>query len=454
MTALFQLTMYFSMHPINPISRTHSLWLVPILSLTLCSPVSVWAATTNHKPVTKPVKKATAIQPQKKQQQQQQKQGLLMRNAVLAAIKKHPLSTVGAAQQEVGKAYRDQANALFAGDPSYNITYRTDQLDGTQGYREFEGSLDFPMWRSGQKNARHKLANSLVDKSKTEQLYLKWVVSGQVLERAWALKKAQMEVTQARVQQRSARKLEADVKRRVAAGEIARGDLLLAQQSTAQTDLGYQQAIAKTKNARVAWEAITGYKQLPVDLHKQSQPKQVSEAQHPHTLIANARIRAARATLEDVRKQRRTNPTLSLYAKRDRGTGVDPFNNSLGVGVSLPFGTKSSSAPRLAEANATVVELVAAEAEIERSHQLEIQQARLAISNARTAFTLAKKQSQLAQSRWKLSKRAFQLGESDLFLVIRAREQADTQMAQLKRNQLEMSLLQARLNHVLGVTPL
>ena len=381
-------------------------------------------------------------------------QGLLMRHAVLAAIKKHPMTHVGSAQKAIGKAYHDQADALFAGDPSYQLTYRTDQLDSRDGFREFEGSLDFPIWRSGQKNARHQLANHIVGQSQAELSYLKWQISGEVLERAWALKKAQLEVAQAGIQQQSAKRLEADVKRRVVAGEISRADLLLAQQSTSQAAFSYQQAIAETKIAQTAWETYTGYQQLPVDLHTLSRQRKLTEDRHPHTLVAKARISLARARLQNERKQRRNNPTLSIYAKRDRGINTDPFNNSLGVGISLPFGTRSSSAPRLAEASATVVEQVAMEAEIERKHQLEIRQARLAIKNARDALLLAKQQNHLAQRRWKLSKRAFQLGESDLFLVIRAREEADKQATVVKRNQLELGLLQARLNHILGATPL
>ena len=378
-----------------------------------------------------------------------------MKQAVIAAIKRHPLSSVGTAQQQVGEAYRSQANALFAGDPSYNLSYYSDRLDSNRGFREFEGSLDFPLWRKGQKKARLELASSIVSRAKAEQLFLAWTVSGEVLERAWSVRIAQMEVVQAKTQQQSARLLEADVKRRVDAGEIARADLLLAQQSTAQTNLDYQQAVAKEALARNRWQTYTGFSRLPGDLDKQSLiNKHLAHTHHPHVVASKARIAEARASRKNVRKQRRDNPIVSVYAKRDRGLDTDPFNNALGVGISLPFGTKSSSAPRLAEANANVVELLAKEAERERVHQQDIQQTKLAIIHARKALILAKQQNQIAQKRWKLSKRAFELGESDLFLVIRAREQANLQARTVKRNQLELSLFQARLNHINGAIPL
>ncbi|PHS22661.1 MAG: hypothetical protein COA83_11310 [Methylophaga sp.] len=383
-----------------------------------------------------------------------QHQPLVMKTAVLAALKKHPMSSLGVAHRQVGEAYRSQANALFAGDPSYNISYRSDQIDSDQGYREFAGSLDFPIWLFGQKNARYQLANRLISKADAEQLLLAWQVSGVVLERAWDLRIAQMEVEQARVQQQATKKLEADVKRRVQAGEIARADLLLAQQSTVQRKLAFQQAVAKLAKARNAWKAYTGFNQLPVDLLKQSHVKRSTHDKHPHNIAAQARIKAAQARREDVGKQRRANPVLSFYVKRDRAIDRDPFNNSLGLGISIPFGTKTSSAPRLAEANARVAELMAKEAEREREHELETSQAKLAVQQTRKTLSLAKTQHQLAQQRWKLSKRAFELGESDLFQLILAREQADIQSRHLRRSQLELSLSQARLNHILGAMPL
>ncbi|HEC05037.1 MAG TPA: hypothetical protein ENI84_02425 [Thiothrix sp.] len=187
---------------------------------------------------------------------------------------------------------------------------------------------------------------------------------------------------------------------------------------------------------------------------KQSQVKHLPHEKHPHIVASKARVTAAQAARSDVRKQRRDNSTLSFYAKRDRGADVDPYNNALGVGVSIPFGTKTSSAPRLAEANAEVVVLIAEEEKREREHSLEISQAKLRVSHAQKTLVLAKQQNSLAQRRWKLSRRAFDLGESNLFELIRARERADIQARTIKRNQLELSLSQARLNHILGAMPL
>lgn len=379
---------------------------------------------------------------------------LRMKDALLSAIKKHPMSKVGGAHRKIGAAYRSQAKALFAGDPSYNVSYYTDQIDNNRGFREVQGSLDFPIWMKGQKSARHNLANTIISGADTRLQLLKWEISGEVLERAWALRIAQMEVEQARVQQQSAKKLEADVNRRVKAGEIARSALILAQQSTAETSMAIQKATSLENQARASWKAYTGFSQIPSDLIQQSKRKRPPHTNHPHEIASQARIAAARANRKNVSAQRRDNPTLSVYAKRDRGTDSDPFNNSVGVGVSVPFGTKTSSAPRLAEANAAVVDVMAEEAEREREHEQETRQAELTVKAAAKALNIARKQNQLAQNRFRLSKRAFELGESDLFLLIRAREQADVQARAVKRSQLELSLSQARLNHILGAMPL
>lgn len=424
----------------KPIQARWSLVPLSLLIILSVSPV------THSAPVSTKVK--NTVQPVSA------KSNIRMRDAVLAAKKRHPMAKVGGAHRKIGAAYRSQAKALFAGDPTYNVTYRTDQIDNNRGYREIEGSLDFPIWRKGQKSARHNLANTIISGADSRQHLLTWEISGEVMERAWALRIAQMEVEQARVQQQSAKKLEADVNRRVKAGEIAKSALILAQQSSAETSMAIQKAVSLERQARAAWKAYTGFNQVPTDLIQQSKIKKLSHARHPHELASKARIAAARANRQNVRAQRRDNPTLSIYAKRDRGTDSDPFNNSIGVGVSVPFGSKTSSAPRLAEANAAVVDVMAEEAERERKHEEETRQAKLAVQAAAKLLNIAKKQNQLAQNRLRLSKRAFELGESDLFLLIRAREQADIQARAVKRSQLELYLSQARLNHILGAMPL
>lgn len=378
---------------------------------------------------------------------------ITMKQAVQAALQRHPQSKVAKARRKVGDSYQKHANALFKEDPTYEISYLSDELNADRGLREYEANVGLPLWMPGQKGARKKLADSIYSRVDAEQELLKWQVAGEVLQRAWDLKIASMEVTQAKIQQTSARALEQDIRRRVDAGELARKDLVLAQQSTLEAQSTLQQAQANTQNVRIAWQSYTGFSKLPKDLGQFARKQPVNQGTHPQTKAHEAKSQLARANRDDVRMQRKQNPTLTLYAKRDRGLVTDDFDNSLGVGISVPFGSRASSASELADASATVVELDAEQAQQERMLNLEIQQVKLKVQTAVQALQLAKQQNQLAQKRLKLATRAFELGESDLFQLIRAREQAASMSRTLKRSQLELNRSQSMLNHLLGTMP-
>ena len=64
------------------------------------------------------------------------------------------------------------------------------------------------------------------------------------LERARALRLAGSETAQSERQWESAKQLENDVRRRFKAGELARADLLLAQQESLDREATYQEALA------------------------------------------------------------------------------------------------------------------------------------------------------------------------------------------------------------------
>lgn len=381
------------------------------------------------------------------------KPAVTMHQAVNAALARHPMRSLPDSKKSLGAAYRTQADSVFAADPSYNLSYRSDQLNAADGYREFEGSLDFPLWQKGQKSSRRRLAASIEQDARTDQQLLRWQVAGEVLERAWSLRMANMEVAQAKARLQAVKQLQNDIDRRVRAGELARTDLLLAEQNSAEAQTNLLTAIHSQQAAQTSWLAYTGYSALPLDLEKVTTGGSNNQpAAHPLLQAANSRLNSAKAGREEVRTQRRENSTLSLYAKRDRGSDREPFGNSLGIGISVPFGVKAHAMPRLAEANSAVAEAAAEHALQKQQLENEITLAKQAVDAAARAFEQARKQQGLAQQRWKLTRRAFDLGEESLYPLILARQQADQQAYNEQKSRLELGLAKARLQHKLGVT--
>jgi cobalt-zinc-cadmium efflux system outer membrane protein len=373
--------------------------------------------------------------------------------AVQAALERHPEYPLHASRRQVGAGYRQQADSLLGGDPEISVLAKSDALGSDDGYREYEAGLSLPLWLPGQRDARRGIGESIDSEATGELRFLSWKVAGETLERAWALRLAGSEAAQSERQWESARQLENDVRRRFKAGELARADLLLAQQESLDREATYQEALATLKRERAAWQSYTGWIEAPADLERVEPLSAAPPGRHPRLLAAIGRTDTARARTRDVRIGRHSAPVLTLYAKRDRGIEADPYNNSVGAEISLAFGNAAHAAPRIAEAEAALTEVQVSQAAVQRELELRREQAQQSLEQAGRSLELARQREKLARSRTALTQRAFELGESDLYLLLVARQQSAAAARTLERSRLEKQRAIARYNHTLGEIP-
>lgn len=374
-------------------------------------------------------------------------------DAVQAALERDPRYPLHESTRAVGAGYRQQADSLLGGDPSLSVLAKSDQLIGSdRGYQEYEAAVSLPLWLPGQRGARRSIADSLDNQATTELQLIGWEVVGSVLEKAWDLRLAQGAEQQARQQWQSAERLQRDIARRVRAGELPRGDLLLAEQETLNRRAALDDAADEVEHVGLAWRSLTGLDALPMDLELQTEAATDPNPNHPLLLAALGETGTARARRNSTSKNRRAPPVLTLYAKRDRGVSDDPFTNSIGAEISIPFGSGAHSAPGIAEAEAELTRSQAALAEIERELVLTQKQAKHALKQAKRRLASAGRRDALGRSRLQLSQRAFELGEIDLYQLLLARQQAADAALDLERSELRIIRAIAINNHVLGHT--
>jgi cobalt-zinc-cadmium efflux system outer membrane protein len=375
--------------------------------------------------------------------------------AVQAALERSPNYPLHQATRAVGEGYREQGDAFLGGDPSLGLVAKSDKPIGSDnGYREYEAALALPLWWPGQRGARRAIGDRLDQQATTELRLLAWEVAGEVLARAWELRLALGAEQQAEHQWQAAVELERNVTRRVEAGELPRADRLLAQQETLARQTALDQAKAQVRQARAAWRSRTGLTELPEDLERPPEEAPGEPATpHPRLTAAMDRVATAQARSNDRRLNRRPRPVLTLFAKRDRGSSEDPYTNSVGAGIEIPFGSGAHAAPGLAEAEAELTRAQARLAEIERDLRLTREQAARGVEQAERGLDLATRSDALARSRLALSRRAFDLGESDLYLLLRAREQAADAALALERSRLQRARAIALYRHALGDLP-
>jgi outer membrane protein TolC len=376
-----------------------------------------------------------------------------MGDVVETALQRHPEFQVSQARQVVADRITERTGSLLAGDTTVNLRHKNDALGSDDGLREWGAGVEMPLWLPGQRDSYRQLAQGLGAEAEASHKLLAWQVAGEVRERAWALRLAQSNRDQAKTQLEAAQALEDEVKRRREAGELANADWVLARQETLARQAMLQEAEANLETAANAWQAYTGVNQLPDSLEEQTAQNTDFPASHPRLLNAAGRVEKSRAERSRERIERRANPRLGLSANHERSDYTAAYNDSVELSIALPLGSSRHAAPGLAMAEADLTEAEAAHRLTQLELEREREQARLAVDQTATATKLAEARKVLTAQGEHLAKRAFELGESDLATLLRARNLAADAALELERKRTEHQRAIARYNQILGVMP-
>jgi len=374
-------------------------------------------------------------------------------DAVDTALQRQPELSVSQARQAVAERVAERTGSLLAGETSVNLRHKSDALGSDNGLREWGAGLEAPLWLPGQRDSYRQLSQGLSAQAQASRQLLAWRVAGEVRERAWALRLAQSNRDQAETQLEAAKALEYEVKRRLDAGELANADFVLTRQETLARQSQLQAAEAEVELAANAWQTYTGLSALPDNLPEQALRNSDFPASHPRMLSAAGRVEKSRAERSRQRIERRGNPSLGLSANHERSDERSDYDNSLELTVAIPLGGGRHAAPALAMAEADLTEAEAAQRQTRIELEREQEQAGLVLEQTAAAITLAEQRKELTAQSEHLAKRAFELGESDLVTLLRARNLAADAALELDRRRVEHQRAVARYNQILGVMP-
>ena len=374
--------------------------------------------------------------------------------AIAAAVTRADQGPRAEALRQQGHAVRAQADSLVAQDPALRIKHLSDRLTDDTGYYEWEAMVDLPLWLPGQRSARRALADALGIQADALERYLRWELAGRVRETAWEAALAEGRTRVAEQALSDAKILERQVARRVSAGELARVDLLLAQQEALAREVELQTARSDLDLATQRFALLTGTQGTPVPLEEAVAASPELPADHPGLAAAEANLAQARAERGRAATERRSNPTLSLGGKQTRDNrDSDPYT-ALALEVSVPFGLGSQAAPRLAEAERGYTDSTTERQRLRRELETELALAKTSHAAAQTALAAARRQRALAAEALGLMQRGFELGEIDLATLVRERTRAREAELALETKRLELGRAAARLNQAAGVVPL
>ncbi len=375
-----------------------------------------------------------------------------LRQAFEAAFERSAPGRAFEARQAEHRARRDAAGSLTPEPPSLAFLHRSDRINSGRGAREDEAELAVPLWMPGTRAAASAVAQAEAQAFEAELLLNRLKIAAEVREAAWSVRLAGNELQAATRRVSEAQALSADVQRRMKAGDLARTDANQAQAAVQQARSLQAESEARMLRARRAYTALTGLAQAPVHTEPVPETWPAIEA-HPQWVSALRAVDAARSRLQQVTRDTRDAPELSLTLTRERGDSNERYVTTTGIGVRVPFGTDARNQPRITGANAALIELQAT-VNLERDHlQAEIEAARSEFQQAQTVEQLSAERARLAADTQQLLAKAFSLGDIDLPTRLRAEnERFDADLA-LGRARLEAGRAASRLLQAYGLLP-
>lgn len=354
-------------------------------------------------------------------------------------------------RQTEAQASRALADRWWAEPPSIAVAEKSDRFNADRGAREREIDLSLPLWLPGQRAAHDAFARSDAAHAEAALAAARLALAGELRQTVWQVAAARADVEIAAQRLATAEALQADVLRRQQAGDLARTDLLLAQDETLSAQAGVAEAWARERQAQGRLRLLTGLERLPGDIEEAAATSTATV--HPRLILAQAALDRARADLQSVIQDRRAPPELSLALTQSREEFAAPSRSALRIGIRVPLGSEALNAPKLAAANTQQIQAEAELRQITAELEAELHEAQAALEDAEAIHQGAQRRAGLASERLLLLHKAFSLGELGLAELMRARAaSSESQLGQLRAKN-ALGAARARLNQARGMLP-
>jgi cobalt-zinc-cadmium efflux system outer membrane protein len=357
-----------------------------------------------------------------------------------------------AARQDETDAAQVLADTWIAGQPVVGLSQRNSSSSEARGGRESEISMSASFWTPGQRAARHDFAERASSEQQTQLHKVKLDVAGEVRTRLWDAAAAQALQEEKEGHLHHAEELAEEVGRRVAAGELARVDSLMADQEVQAARIAVEQARTDASSTLSRLRILTGpVQKLPLELELLA-PKPASD-DDPRLRAARATQSRADAALRLAQASRSAPPTLGISLRHERAPFQSEPERSLGVHVQVPIGTAGRN--RHAEAQVqTQIAMAAAEVrQVEETIRAELEVAYGRLDHAHAALNAAVARVNAMRDHEQLIAKAFRLGERGLADMLRSRALAHEALVAKRQQEVALGRAHAQFNQASGVLP-
>lgn len=383
---------------------------------------------------------------------------MTLRQAFDAAWARQPEAMALQARRDAARAQLQAAQSWTPEPAAVEVSNKTDRLNRNAGARELEVGIAVPLWLPGERGRSAALADAEAAAIESRATAAQLRVAASVREAWWQWQRARIEADSARDQLDNARRIAADVARRTKAGDLARADQHQADGALAAAESGLVQAEAGLAAALQHLRALAGGASFADDASAASSeqiPDAVSGEADTHATLQELKDRAAVAERAAAlaATQSRANPELMLATTRDRGAFGEASQQTITLGVRIPFGGGPRHEARSANARAEAAE-VQAQLALERERLgAEREAARLRVEASRTQLAAAERRAQLARESRGFFDKSFRLGETDLPTRLRIEAEAAEAERQAARTRIELAAAISAWRQALGLLP-
>lgn len=380
-----------------------------------------------------------------------------LRQAFDAAWARQPEAMALQARRDAARAQRQAAQSWTPEPAALEVSNKTDRLNRNAGARELEVGVAVPLWLPGERGRSAALADAEGAAIESRATAAQLRVAATVREAWWQWRRARIEVDSAREQLDNTRSIAADVARRAKAGDLARADQHQADGAVAAAESILAQAEAGLAAAQQHLRALAGRAPVASDASSAAEelPTAASAEIDDHAALQELKDRAtvAERTAALAATQSRANPELMLATTRDRGAFGEASQQTITLGVRIPFGGGPRHDARSANARAEATE-TQAQLALERERlRAEREAARIRVDASRTQLAAAERRALLARESRGFFDKSFRLGETDLPTRLRIEAEAAEAERQAARTRLELAAAISAWRQALGLLP-
>jgi cobalt-zinc-cadmium efflux system outer membrane protein len=383
---------------------------------------------------------------------------LSLRQVFDAAWSRQPEALALPSRRDAARAGQQAAQSWTPEPVSLDLANKTDQLNDNRGANELAVGLVVPIWLPGERSSSTELANAESAALESRASAAQLAVAASVREAWWQWQRARMDVDTTRDQLDTTRRIAADVAKRAKSGDLARADQHQADGAVAAAESALAHAEGVLATAQQHLRAMAG---VPVasagsaGAVSEPEPAPGTAAADTHAALQALKDRAtvAERSAALASSRSRANPELLLATTRERANNGESYQQTITLGVRIPFGAGPRHDARTAGTRAEAIEIMAQLALERERLDAEREAARVRVEATRLQLAAAERRVRLAVESRGFFDKSFRLGETDLPTRLRIEAEAAEAERQSARSQIELAAAISSWRQALGLLP-